>query len=75
MKEETRLKKDYIQLCLYSHDILAKVKLQGQKTGLSLPGAGEYSKVIIYGSSCIPEHLPCSAMSEGGIGTVKYPSD
>lgn len=37
--------------CLYSSDIPAKVKLQGQKTDLSLPGAGEHSKVIMRGTA------------------------
>lgn len=39
--------KDYIQ-CIYIHnDTLAKVKLQGQKTDLSLPGTGEYSRLTL----------------------------
>lgn len=39
--------KDYIQYVYIHNDTLAKVKLQGQKTDLSLPGTGEYSRLTL----------------------------
>lgn len=46
---------------LRSYDILAKVKLEGQKTALSSPGTGEYSRLILRVAAFLRAcHIPLS---------------